>query len=122
MNITNPLRIGTAIREVLLDNELIAERIGGSIFAYTTKDKVGMPNIVYDGISVDYEEYKDGALPSEVSISLNVNTIDHPSGIALAEEVLDVLTEHGCVPVAVSCEYDNAALMFTHNLTFKVQI
>lgn len=122
MNITNPLRIGTDIREVLLDNELIAERIGGRIFAYTTKDKVGMPNIVYDGISVDYEEYKDGAMPSEVSISLNVNTIDHPSGIALAEEVLDVLTEHGCVPVAVSCEYDVAALMFTHNLTFKVQI
>lgn len=122
MNITNPLRIGAAIREVLLDNELIAERIGGRVFPYTTQEKVAMPNIVYDGISVDYEEYKDGAEPSEVNISLKVNTLDYNSGIALAEEVLDVLTEHGCVPVAVSCEYDNAALMFTHNLTIKVYI
>lgn len=122
MNITNPLRIGAAIREVLINSELINASIGGRVFPYTTQDKVAMPNIVYDGISVDYYESKDGAEPSEVNISLNVNTLDYPSGIALAEEVLDVLTEHGCVPTAVSCEYDSVALMYTHNITIKLYI
>lgn len=122
MNIANPLRIGTAIREVLLDNELIAERIGGRVFPYTTQEKVAMPNIVYDDISVNYDECKDGAYPTDVTMSLNVNTSNYQEGIDLSEEVLDILTEHGCVTVVAGCDYDNAALMFTHKLTIKVYI
>ena len=122
MNI-HPIRIGPVLRELLLESDAIAQRVDGRIFPYTTKEKVAMPNIVYDGISVDFEETKDGAEPMEVTVSLNVNTSDYMEGMALAEEVLDVLLEHKSVsPISASCEYDNAALMYTHTLTFKVYI
>ena len=123
MTIDNPLRIGAVVREALLSNELIAGRVNGRIYPYTTQNEVKMPCIVYDGISVDYEEYKDGAYATEVTMSLNVNATDYPGSIELAEEVIDVLSEHeGVVPVSVSCEYDNAALIYVHNITIKVYL
>ena len=122
MNI-HPLRIGYAISDILNSSELIAEHVHGRVFAYTTKEKVAMPNIVYDGVSIEYEETKDGAEPSEATLSIKVNTTDYPTGIAIAEEVMDALAEHeGIVPMSASCEYDQSANMFTHNLTLKVYI
>ena len=123
MNITHPLRIGYEICNILHASEVIAEHVQGRIFAYTTKKDVVMPNIVYDGVSVDFEETKDGAEPSEATLSLNVNSTDYPTGIAIAEEVMDTLSEHeGIVPVSASCDYDQAANMFTHNLTINIQL
>jgi hypothetical protein len=81
-----------------------------------------MPCIVYDGISVTYDEHKDGAEASDVTLGIGVNTTDYPGGVELAEAVLDVLTEHGFVPVSASCDYDNSAQMYVHNITIKVYV
>lgn len=122
MNI-HPLRIGPVLREILLENDIIAQRVEDRIFPYTSKEKVPLPHIMYDGVTVDYEETKDGAVPTEVGLSLNVNTSEYMEGIEFSEEVLDVLAEHGAiVPISADCEYDSAATMFTHKLTIKVYI
>lgn len=123
MNITNPLRIGYEICALLQGSEILAEHVRGRIYAYTSKAEAKLPCIIYEGISVDFEETKDGAEANEVSIQLLVNTSDYPTGIAISEEVVDVLSEHaGIVPISASCDYDVAAMMFTHTLTFKVYI
>lgn len=123
MTITHPLRIGYEICSLLQGSEILAEHVRGRIYAYTSKAEAKLPCIIYEGISVDYEENKDGAMPSEVTIQLLVNTTDYPTGITISEEVVDVLTEHeGIVPISASCDYDVAAMMFTHTLTFKVYI
>ena len=123
MTIENPLRIGAVIREALLSSELIAGRVNGRIYPYTTQSEAKMPCIVYEGIAVDYDEYKDGAEATEVTMSLNVNATDYPSSIEIAEEVIDVLSEHeGVVPVSVSCEYESSALLDVHKITIKVYL
>lgn len=123
MNISNPLRIGSVIREVLMSNEILVARVGDRIRPYTTQSEIPLPHIVYDGVSVDFEDYKDGPYATTASITLNVNTSDYQEGIDIAEEVLDILCEHdGVSPSSASCEYSDAANMFTHQLTFNIQI
>lgn len=120
MTITNPLRIGYAICELLMRSEMISSRVNGRIYAYTSKGEAKLPCITYEGISIDYDECKDGVFASEVTMQLNVLSTDYPTGIDIAEEVLDALSEHeGIVPVSVSCDYDVAATMFTHVLTLR---
>ena len=121
MTITNPLRIGYAIGELLMRSEMIASRVNGRIYAYTSKGEAKIPCITYEGISIDYDDCKDGAFASEVTIQLNVLSTDYPTGIDLSEEVLDALSEHdGITPVSVSCDYDAAAMMFTHTLSLVI--
>lgn len=123
MIVENPLRIGDALREVLMGSSLVAEKVGGRIYPYTTQVDVKQPCIVYDDIVVDYVETKDGAVPSEITVSVNVNAGDYDESIAIAEEVLDVLMEEGNVsPLSVGCDYDSAAMMYVHGITIKVYI
>lgn len=123
MIVENPLRIGDALREVLMGSSLVAEKVGGRIYPYTTQVEVGQSFIVYDGIVVDYVETKDGAVPSEITVNVNVNAGDYDESIAIAEEVLDVLMEEGNVsPLSVGGDYDSAAMIYKHEITVKVDI
>ena len=122
MIVENPLRIGDVLRDVLMGSSLVAEKVGG-IYPYTTQSEAKHPFIVYDGIVVDYVETKDGAVPSEITVNVNVNAGDYDESIAIAEEVLDVLMEEGNVsPLSVGGDYDNAAMMYKHEITIKVYI
>ena len=121
MIIEKPLRIGTEISRLLSTSPKVASIVGKHIYPYLTQVEVRKPHIVYDAVSVTFEQTKDGEYPSEITLTLNCNTTDYNLGIELGEAVIDVFEDHQDISVtSASCEYDNGAMMFTHSITINI--
>lgn len=123
MIVEKPLRIGTAIRELLLTSPKVRQIVGRHIYPYLTKEDIRHPHIVFDGLGVTFDQTKDGELPSDITLTLNCNTTDYNLGIELGEAVIDVFEDHQDIAVTyASCEYDAGANMFTHSITINIEI
>ena len=123
MIIEKPLRIGAVIRELLLSSEAVRGHVGDRVYPYSTLVEVKGDHIVYDGISVDFVQVKDGEYPESITMNIGCNTSDYMAGIDLAEKVIDVFEDHQDIAVtAASCEYDGGALMYTHSITINIDV
>ena len=121
MIVDKPLRIGATIRELLLTSPKVHAIVGKHIYPYLTQEEIRHPHIVFDGLGVTFEQTKDGELPSDITLTLNCNTTNYDLGIMLGEAVIDVFEDHEDIAVTyAACEYDAAAMMFTHSITINI--
>ena len=121
MIIEKPLRIGATIRELLQASAKVQAIVGKHIYPYLTQGEIRHAHIVFDALGVTFEQTKDGEYPSEIALTLNCNTTDYNLGIELGEAVIDVFEDHEDIAVTyAACEYDAAAMMFTHSITINI--
>lgn len=121
MIIEKPLRIGSEISRLLSTSPKVVGIVGKHIYPYLSQVGVRKPHIVYDAVSVAFEQTKDGEYPSEIALTLNCNTTDYNLGIELGEAVIDMFEDHEDIAVTyASCEYDSGANMFTHAITINI--
>lgn len=123
MRIDNPIRIGEALRGVLLASSAITAIIGDEIHAYTTRKEVNDPHVVYDGVTVTYSESKDGCYADTAELYIRANTCEYAQGVDLASAIVDTLLEYDNISIgAVDCDYNDSANMYVHNISITIQL
>lgn len=123
MNIEHPLHIGKALRNVLLSSKDITDIIGDEIHAYTTRNVVNGPHIIFDDVTVTYSESKDGCYADTAELYIRANTCEYAQGVDLASAIVDTLLEYDNISIGVvDCEYVDSANMYVHNISITIQL
>ena len=121
MNIGNPIHIGDTLREALTASRAVSTIVGSHIYPYTTKMEVNQPHVVYDDISVEYFNTKDGLEVSSASVAIHANASDYNVSRNLASAIIDTLLESDHVAsMNVDCEFNDAANLYVHNITISI--